>query len=133
MGVVDWFKLRLREFAEPENQNLKLMTNTWLERYIHNGPHEWFFCDFPIILYEWLARFTYKKHNFQGGEPTSWTPELIQELQETDNKASWAIEVWLDNILEGYITEFMVDTNKSYNEAEREFFDEPRGRFLLSL
>ena len=46
-------------------------------------------------------------------------PELIQELQETDNKESWAIEVWLDSILEGYITEFVINTNKSYNEAER--------------
>ena len=64
------------------------MTDEWLERYIHDSPHEYFFCKFPIILYEWLSRFTYKKINFQGGEPTSWTPELIQELQETDNKAS---------------------------------------------
>ena len=39
----------------------------------------------------------------------------------------------MDSILEGYITEFNVNTNKSYNEAEREFINEPRGRFLLSL
>ena len=61
------------------------------------------------------------------------THELIQELQDTDNKASCAVEVWLDNILEGYITEFVVDTIKSYIEAEWEFFNEPQGRFLLSL
>ena len=54
---------------------------------------------------------------------TSLTPELIQELQETDNKASRAVEVRLDNILEGYITEFAIDTNKSFSEAEREFFN----------
>ena len=35
--------------------------------------------------------------------------------------------------MEGYITEFVVDTNKAYNEAEREFFNGPQGRFLLSL
>ena len=39
----------------------------------------------------------------------------------------------MDSILEGYITNFMVDTTKSYNEEEREFFNRPRGRFLLSL
>ena len=39
----------------------------------------------------------------------------------------------MDSILEGYITEFAVDTNKAYIEAEREFFNGPRGRFLLSL
>ena len=84
-------------------------------------------------MYEWLARFTYLKTNFQGGEPTSWTPELIHELQETDNRASRVVELWLDSILEGYITEFAVDTTKSYSKAEREFINEPRGRFLLSL
>ena len=62
-----------------------------------------------------------------------WTPELIQALQETSNKASQAVEVWLDSILEGYITKFVVDTNKYFSKAEREFFSGPRGRFLLSL
>ena len=70
-------------------------------------------------------KFTSKKKKFQGGELTSWTLELIQELQETDNKASRSVEVWLDSILEGYITEFAVDTNKSFSEAEREFFNGP--------
>ena len=79
--------------------------------YIHDSPRKWFFCEFPIILYEWLANFISKKKNFQGGESTSWTSEVIQELQETDNKESQAIEVWLESILEGYITEFAVDTN----------------------
>ena len=41
--------------------------------------------------------------------------------------------MWLDSILEGYITEFVVDTNKSFSEAEREFFNGLRGIFLLSL
>ena len=109
------------------------MIDKWLERYIHDGPHEYFFSEFPIIFYEWSTRFTYHKINFQGGEPTSWTPELIQELQETEKRASQDVEFWLDSILEGYITEFAVDTTKSYNEVEREFFNEPRGRYLLSL
>ena len=39
----------------------------------------------------------------------------------------------LDYILEGYITEFAIDTNKSFSEAEREFFNGPRGRFLLTV
>ena len=118
LEIQDWFDLRLREFIEAKNQNLRMMTNAWLARYIHDGPHKWIFYEFPIILYEWLARFTYKKHNLQRGELTSQTPELIQELQETDNKALWAIKVWLEIILEGYITDFVIDTNKSYKEVE---------------
>ena len=39
----------------------------------------------------------------------------------------------MDSILEEYINEFIVDIDKSYNEVEREFFNGPRGRFLLSL
>ena len=76
---------------------------------------------------------TYRKTNFQGGEPTGWNPELIQQLQEVDKKASRVVEVYLESILEGYITEFAVDTVKSYSDAESEFFNRPRGRFLLSL
>ena len=131
--IEGWFDLKLREFAEAENQNPKLSMGHWLDRYIYDGPHEWFFCEFPILLHEWLAKFTKKKTNFQGGESTCWTPKLIQELQETNNKASQAVEVWLDSILEGYITDFAIDTNKSFSEVEREFFSGPQGRFLLSL
>ena len=133
LEIQDWFNLRLQEFAKAENQNPKLTTDAWLARYIHDGPHKWFLCEFPIILYEWLVRFAYKKHNFQGGESASQTPKLIRELQETDNKALQAVEVWLDTILEGYITESVVDTNKAYSEAIWEFFNGPRGMFLLSL
>ena len=60
-------------------------------------------------------------------------PDLIRELQETNNRESPAVEAWLDSILEGYINVFVVDTNKSFSEAEREFFNGPRGRFLLLL
>ena len=88
LEIQGWFDQKLEEFAEGENQNLGLTTNKWLEKYMHNGPQEYFFCEFHIILYERLAHFTYKKMNVQRGEPTSWTPELIKELQETDNRAS---------------------------------------------
>ena len=123
--IEGWFDLKLREFAKAENQNLKMLMSHQLDRQIHDGPHECFFCEFPILLHEWLTKFTSKKTNFQGGELTSQTPELIQELQETGNKESRAIEVWLDSILEGYIIEFPVDTNKSFSEAERDFFNIP--------
>ena len=33
----------------------------------------------------------------------------------------------------GYITDFMVNTVKSYSDAKRELFQGPRGRFLLYL
>ena len=93
--IKGWFDLKLEKFVEAKNQNPKLLTSQWLDRYIHNGPHEWFFCEFPILLHEWLEKFTKWKTNFQGGEPTSQTLELIQELQETSNKALREVKVWL--------------------------------------
>ena len=66
-----WFDLKLREFFEAENQTPKLSITNWLARYIYDGAYEWFFYEFPIIMYLWLAWFTYKKKNHQGGEPTS--------------------------------------------------------------
>ena len=69
--IEGWFGLKLRQFSEAKNQNLKLSTSNWLDRYIHDGPHKWFFCEFSFVLYEWLAKFISKKNNFQGGELTS--------------------------------------------------------------
>ena len=86
--IQDWFEQKSQEFDEKENQNPGLMIDQWLEEYMHNGPHEYFFFEFPIILNEWLARLTYPKKHFQGGETMSWTPELIQEFLEVDNRAS---------------------------------------------
>ena len=71
LELQDWFDQKQREFVEVENQNLGLTTNKWLVRYIYESPHEYLFSEFPIILYEWLALFTYKKTKFQGGETTS--------------------------------------------------------------
>ena len=48
-------------------------------------------------------------------------------------KYSRDVDVWIDKILEGYITEFAVDKVKYYNDVERDFFKGPRGIFLFSL
>ena len=133
LDIEGWFDIKLREFVEAKNQNMKLSMGHWLDRYIHDDPHEWFFCEFPILLHDWMAKLISKKTKFQGGELTSWTLELIQELQETDNKPSQAVEAWLDSILEGYNIGFSVDNNNSFSKAEREFFTGPQERFLLSL
>ena len=36
-------------------------------------------------------------------------------------------------MLEAFITEFAIDTNTSFSEAERQFFKGPRGKFLNLL
>ena len=46
---------------------------------------------------------------------------------------SSAVDYWVDNILEGYITEFVIDTSTSSSEVEKKKFQAPRGRYCLSL
>ena len=43
---------------------------------------------------------------------------------------SRAVDFWVDSILEGYITEFVVDTITSYNKAEVIFFPRTMRKIL---
>jgi hypothetical protein len=65
--------------------------------------------------------------------PVAWTPELVSIVKRIDNPVSRAVDFWLNSLLEGFITEFAVDTRKSFSEAERNFFQAHRGKFLNSL
>ena len=65
--------------------------------------------------------------------PMKWTPELIQILKKTTNPISRAVDFWLNNMLEGFVTKFAVDTLKAYNEVERIFLKGYDGRYLNSL
>ena len=49
------------------------------------------------------------------------------------NSISRAVDFWVDSILQGYITKFVVDTITSYREAERFFFQGPQRRYLLHI
>jgi len=88
-----------------------------LEKYIFEDKYEILFGSFHIELYEWISRLTERKYCFKGDKPKEWTPELIQRLKNIDNRISIALDFWIDNILGGFITEFAVDSNVSYNEA----------------
>jgi hypothetical protein len=41
------------------------------------------------------------------------------QLQRVDNKFTWVVDFWLDNIVAGFITEFAVDKDKSYSAPEK--------------
>jgi hypothetical protein len=57
----------------------------------------------------------------------------IAQLQQVDYKFKCVVDFWLDNTVVGFITEFAVDTAKSYNLAEQEFLKVHRGRYIISL
>ena len=81
-------------------------------------------------MYEWLLKLTTPQKNFQGGESTKWSPQLILRLKIINNLVSRAVDFGVDSILGGYITEFAIDTIKSYSEVERKIFQGPKGRNL---
>lgn len=43
------------------------------------------------------------------------------------------VDHWIDRIIGGFVTEFVVDTSVSYNKEECLFFKRPRVKYLKSL
>ena len=74
-----------------------------------------------------------RQTNFQRREADKWSDQLVREVTSVSNTISRAIDFWVDSILQGYITEFAVEAITSYSESERNFFQGPRRRYLLSL
>ena len=54
-----------------------------------------------------------------------WTSVQIAQLQHVNNKFTYTVDFWLDNIVAGFITEFAVDTANSYSAVEQEFLRGP--------
>ena len=86
------------------------MPTKWLGWYIYSYIHDIFFVEFPIVLHEWLCKLATQQRNFQAGELKEWSPFLIERLKRINNPISRAMDFWVDSILEGYITEFVVET-----------------------
>ena len=57
----------------------------------------------------------------------------MREVTSVSNTISRVVDFRVDSILQGYITKFTVEAITSYREAERNFFQGPRRRYLLSL
>ena len=57
----------------------------------------------------------------------------IKLLKSVNNEISRAVDFWTTRTLEAYVTEFSIDTQTSFSEAERNFFKGPRGKYLNSL
>ena len=131
--IENWVEAKEKEFAEQENRNPRISTENWLQRYVFSDIHEIFFTTFPIELHAWLSRLVENETFSHGDRPTKWTPELIQRLKKTNNPISRAVDFWLNSLLEGFITEFVVETLKAYNEAKRIFIKGYRGKYLNSL
>ena len=95
--------------------------------------HEIFFAEFPIILQEWLSELATRQTNFQIKGVAEWTDQLTQEVAQVTNHISRSVDFWIDSILEGYVTELEVEAITSYSKAERQYFQGPWGRYLMSM
>jgi hypothetical protein len=79
------------------------------------------------MLQDWILRLK-ENHLTNRIRPVEWTTKNIACLERVNNKLMHAVDFWLDNIIAGFITEFPVDTAKSYTVVEQEFLKGPRLR-----
>jgi hypothetical protein len=92
----------------------------------------YFFYDFPHLLQEWLLRLK-ENHPTNRIRHLEWHPLEIAQLQQVNNKFTHAVDFWLDGIVAGFITKFVIDTTKSYIATKQDFLKGPRGRYIRSL
>ena len=93
-----WVEQKELNFATEENKDSKITTEEWLQRYLFTDLHEIFFCEFPIIFYEWLSKIAERKNCFKRDQPTR-NLVLINRLKSISNPISRAVDYWFDSIL----------------------------------
>jgi hypothetical protein len=84
-------------------------------------PHEAFFYYFIEFLQMWILRL---KDNHPTNQiiPIEWTTDNIVCLERVNNKFANIVDFWIDNIILGFINEFVVRyCMKSYTFAEKYF------------
>ena len=80
--------------------------------------HESFFAYFPTELYEWITKLTDSQGRWKLDSPIVWTPELVCILEALEDKIVRTADHWLDQIIGGFITKFVVNSSVSYSKAE---------------
>ena len=93
-----------------------------MNRYLYTEVHKIFFFTFPCKLYEWLAKLTDNQGRWKLDSLIVWTPELVQRLEASENKIARVVNHWLDRIMGGFVTRFVVDTSVRCSEMERRIF-----------
>ena len=104
---------RIHEFTAQENRNLQLTKEELLDCYLYTEIHGIFFASFPIELYEWIAKLADSQGRWKLDSPIVWTLELVHILEASKDKIACAVDHWLNQIIGGFITKFIVDTSVS--------------------
>jgi hypothetical protein len=116
--IEGWLRTKELEFAQKDNRNPRITPRKYLDKYVFTDLHKVFFYDFPHLLQEWMLRLK-DNHATNRIRKIDWTPVQIEQLQQVNNKFTRAVHFWLDSIMAGFITKFVVDTVKSYIAAEQ--------------
>jgi len=95
--------------------------------------HEILFAGFHRELHEWLSRLEDTQFEIRSRPSVVWTSMLINKFKNVYNIVSREVDLWFDNTIGGYITEFSIDRVESYSQVERYLFKGPRGKFIHFL
>ena len=77
------------------------------------------------MLHEWFSILATRRTNFQTREVVEWSAQLICKLVAVSKPISRAVDFCVNNILQGYINNFVVEMITSYSEDEINFFQGP--------
>ena len=105
----EWLDKKIHEFARQENRTLQVSEKMWLDCYVYMEIHEILFATFPSELYEWVVRLANSQGRCMLDQPIVWTPELVHRLEVSEDKIAQAMDHWLNWIIGGFITEFVID------------------------
>jgi len=68
-----------------------------------------------------ITKLTNSQGRCRINKPILWTLELVRGLEASEDKITHVVDHWINQIIGGFITEFVVDTLVSYIGAERCF------------
>ena len=131
--IEDWLELKMLAFTQEESAGSQWSVENWVDQYIYTDIHKIFFAKFPIVLHEWLSILTRRQKNFHRREVVEWNDQLVCEVTSVSKTISRAVNFWVENILQGYFTEFALEAITSYSEAEIKIFQGLRRRYLTYL
>ena len=64
----------------------------------------------PFYCMNGFQYWRLRRQIFQRRETVEWSDQLVREVTSVSNPISRAVYFWVDSMLQGYITEFVVDT-----------------------
>lgn len=131
--IKGWLDRRIYDFMVQENRNPRLSKEEWLNCNLYMGIHEIFFASFSTELWEWIAKLEDSQGRWKFDDPIVWTLELVQTLEASKDKITNNVDHWIDQIIRGFITEFVIGTLVSYSEAEQGFLKGPWGKYIKYL